>query len=191
MHHEFDRFEALIEKYGYKMDGFDGIKQRCGLDRLKAADYIDDEVVKIAFVEFSDIRRQYHNLIRENNKISSTLTEKKCVESKILKKLCKKNLDSVIEEIINKFKDSLHIINEAKNKYRNLPESFSKKPYALLIIAPSSNEDKDCNKDEIARLLDSLNNRLILNLPEACFSGFRLLGIENYLASQEKTKEAA
>ncbi|MBC3874550.1 hypothetical protein [Undibacterium flavidum] len=184
MDHEFARVTTPLEKYGYKMDGENGIKQRCALDKLKAADYIDDETTKIAFVEFSDIARQFHNLLGENEILEKLVVSKKTEEAKVCRTLCKNNLDSVIDEIKQKFKDSLHILGEVKVRYVDIPLSFTNKPFALLVIAPHSNDDQPCRKDEIARLLDNLNNRLTLSLPENLFSGFRMLTIERYFPVQ-------
>jgi len=180
MDHELERVNVSIEKYGYKIDGKDGIKQKCGLDRLKAADYIDDQTTRIAFVEFSDIARQYHRLLGEVEVINNLSAGHSGKDKRICIDVSKAHLDKVPAEVMQKFKDSLQIIIEAKSRYKNLPASFDHKPFALLVIAPPSDDDEPYRQDDIYRLLDQLQNRVMMNLPEAIFSGFRLLNIENY-----------
>jgi hypothetical protein len=180
MDHEIKRVTTPINRFGYKIDGQKGIKQRCGLDKLKSADYIDDKEIKIAFVEFSDIARQYHRLLGEVEIVKNLAKLNKGKESRICNDMCTSNIDSVQAEVMQKFKDSLHIFAEMKLKYKNLPTSFNLKPHAILVIAPISDEDKPCRKEDISRLLDQLSNRVRMNLPEELISSFRLLDISNF-----------
>jgi hypothetical protein len=183
MNPEFSRIDFDINKFGYKMDGKGGIKICCNLASLKSADYIEEKGEKIAFVEFSDLARQYHNILGDIEILREAKFERQ-PGKKISNDIYLERINSVRHEISEKFKDSIHILNEAKKLYKNTPDSFNSKPHAILVTAPISDDDQPCRKEEIGRYLDALKNHVILNLPEVLFKKVHVLSIEAYAATQ-------
>lgn len=179
MNHEFPRVEITLDKFGYKIDGKNGIKFYCKLGALRSADYIEDKVEKIAFVEFTDVARQFNRKIEERKVIKGAKFEEP-KGKRIGSDLCQSSIDSVQSEIIQKFRDSIHILHKARNVYKGRPASFDLSPQAILVTAPISDEDQPCNREEVSRLLNTLKDKLVLGLPEGLFAKIHVMDIHSY-----------
>lgn len=179
MDHEFPRVDFSLEKFGYKLDGHMGVKVCCGLSFLKSADYIEEKKGKIAFIEFSDIRRQYHDLIGKFKIIRAIKVDDKG-ERIALKDAANALMEGLAEEMKIKFKDTVHLVGKVDEFYHDKPESFNSRPYAILVIAPDSDEDQPCRKDEVGRRLDRLKNQLVRCFPSSMFQEVLVYEVDHY-----------
>ncbi|MEQ6292195.1 hypothetical protein ACFPAG_16435 [Vogesella sp. GCM10023246] len=182
MNHGFVRIKLDLEKYGYRLDDKNSIKMKCGLDRLKAADYIEPKGDKFAFVEFTDLRRQLNNTIKEFLVIKEATFPDRSGK-KISHSHCDRIIGTITSEFCTKFKDSLFILAEIKKIFTDIPDSFEKKPHAVLVIAPQHHDDKHMDTADAARYFDSIKNAITLGLPEMLFTQVHIIELNDYASS--------
>ncbi|MEC5208722.1 hypothetical protein QF022_003678 [Vogesella perlucida] len=182
MDHGFKRVSIQLDKYGYRLDEKDSIKIKCGLDRLKAADYIETKDGKFAFIEFTDLRRQINNTIEEFFVIKEARFPERSGK-KISINHCDKIIGTITSEFCTKFKDSLFILAEIKKRFNDIPESFETIPHAVLVIAPPHINDKNMDAADAARYFDSIKTGLTLGLPELLFKKVHIIDINEYASS--------
>lgn len=182
MNHEFPRVDVVLEKYGYRVDGEHGIKVLCELINLKSTDYFEDKRERIGFIEFSDVRRQFNRKLGEVEVLRRAKFPDDRNGKRISSDVYDGHLRLVRQEVTEKFKDTLHILNEVRERYESPPHSFYEKPHAVLVLAPACDEDY-CQRDEVARLLDSLKNHLVMNLPDGLFQKVHVLDVNEYAAA--------
>lgn len=157
LNHEFPDFSNMkINQYGYKVDGNSGIKNSIKLNELKSVDYFLFET-NIEFLEFSDLFKQ-----RELGLETKAEIEKSNL-NKSAKKELKKNIQNAInKELIDKFKDSIHIKRKADKEVSDVPIQGTKISKYIIAVAPINDEQ---NKADFVRFLDQLKSNIISGLP--------------------------
>lgn len=186
INHEIPRINLNLLDYAYRVDGGNGLKDVCKLSKLKSVDYFEvDKNGRLALLEFSDLSRQYDNLLSDHSKVDGLAHGKDNVQKKICKDLCRDQFDLIKSEFLSKYNNSIHVLRLAVSLFKDAPDSFKIKPVALLVTAPP-NEDVDSYRhDEIYRKIDRLSNQLRMTLPEELFEDFVWLDIYSYAAPDQ------
>ena len=155
--HEFPDFSHLnVNRYGYKVDGNNGIKSAIELNELKSVDYFLFEA-GIEFLEFSDLFKQRELGLEKEARINESNL------NKLEKKELKKSIQRVInKELIDKFKDTVHIKGKTDKEISDVPIQGIQVSKYIIVVAPINVEQ---NKADFVRFLDDLKSNIISGLP--------------------------
>lgn len=179
MLHEFTNCQENIEKFGYKMDGNDGVRNLCFLTELKSVDYLHAKNEEFFLIEFTDLARQHSGILLKIETIKQSNLNKKDQRDYI------KGLSSEIQrEMREKFIHSLQILHKVKDHFINVPEQITDTLKAFLIVfANFDNDTTDEKKFEIARFIDNLKDNLSNSLPDQLYKEVKLIPLNNLVKS--------
>jgi len=176
MDHEFGNIGIELKIFGFKVDG-DGIKKHCHLNQLKSVDYIYPENDDFPLVEFSDIYRQHNALLNDIQKIKCSSG----LDSKLKTEFIKGKHNEINRELVQKYKDSLTIINQLKDCLSDIPENLPHRPqHYYVIVAPFHSEIEQARKHEIVRFLDDLKSKITQAIPDKIFIGVTVIPVHNF-----------
>lgn len=177
MKHEFPRIKETITACGFKVDGKDGIKLHCQLNKLKSVDYFYLKDSKYVLVEFSDLARQKANLIEDFKQIKEAELSyrlKRTLQEEIFKK--------IQTELASKYKDSIYIIDNMESQINNIPPLLlNKKNGFLIIVAPIDKNLTKGKQGDISRFLEALKDKVSNSLPDNMYSSVKLLPVSKLL----------
>ncbi|USE71244.1 hypothetical protein CTT31_19310 [Pseudoalteromonas maricaloris] len=174
MDHEFSEYSDIsIRRNGFKVDGERGIKVYLKMNELKSVDYFHDgNECGMEFIEFSDLYRQKNGLDESKKHLKHSNLDKP-TKAKMLKKLHKE----INIEMVNKYKDSQHILRGLLEHLYDVPKSFTSDQKSYLIIVCPLTEK---NKSDMSRFIDQLRNNIRSALPSYMFTRVNVIPLNFY-----------
>lgn len=175
MDHEFTSIELQLNKVGFKVDGNNkGIKFHCGLNQLKSVDYIYQKKDNFPLVEFSDIGRHQNNIILKIKELEQSNLDRKTRTS-----LVKEQHRKIHNELVQKYKDTLIIINLLHDHFSDVPDNLKITRFHYYIVVPPLHKEIEEYKIDVVRFLDDLESKITLAMPEQIYERVQvvLIGI--------------
>lgn len=173
--HEFDELNLVLKAHGAKLDGEDGLKLYCKLNKFKSVDYLFSGKSGYYFLEFSDIAKQKDDLILRADLIKKI----KDLPSKEKRRLVKSFHKTINEEVVSKYKDTCHIFIHAKQHVCNVPETVDTGCHLFIVFSPLDDRFAD-NKTEIIRFLDNMKDKITQAIPDPIFKQVSVLSIDQF-----------
>lgn len=183
MKHEFPDIDITLNVSGFKVDGKgNGLKIHCGLNNLKSVDYIHKKNNNyFQLIEFKDIyRKQNTKMIHVENLNTPSFDEFNNNEHS--KKIRNIDLDNDIKnELVQKYIDTLTMINQMHNYLTDIPEGLQNNPHRYyIVVAPFHSEIPGERRSILSRLLAQMKSRIKLEIPDELFLDVELIQIEAF-----------
>lgn len=178
MDHEFPNIELQVNKAGYKVDGNDGIKKQCGLNNLKSVDYFYLYDRKFFVIEFSDFLRQRIAILNDVEAIKETTLDKNQK-----KRLVKEHHKKIHKELVEKYKDSVHILNLMGRYSDQIPAEFAEQGRAFLIVVPPILQHlPPAKRVQMLRYLKELRDKVSQAIPDDIYQTVKLVFVDQFAA---------
>lgn len=190
--HEFKNCDVSVFKKGYRVDNkkrnlIKGIKTACKCDAYKSVDYIVNETIGqydvLCFVEFSDIADQYAKLVEKCELVKTSeneeANEKQWKDFKL--EIRQEIISQAHREAVTKLKDTKSLLEiDAPKFIENLPTSKGEPPRGLIVHNGFEHILPDMRREEVARLISQMRNKIFTALPSGTFGGIKVLSVMEY-----------
>jgi len=173
--HEFQDFrEFKVNRKAYRVDR-NGIKAYCQLNAMKSVDYYEDHQNKsFLVVEFSDLIKQDQQIALKVQELLDSNLDKR------LKTEIRKNYyNEINRELIQKYKDSLHIKNTMSTCIKNIPQSFNGIADFVVVVAPIDEK----NRIDIVRFIEQLKAKLCTGLSKGMVKNIHIVPLDHFISA--------
>lgn len=155
--HEFKDVAVKLNQQGYKIDGNQGIKVHCNMRNFKSADYfyLDCQDSKLIILEFSDLYAQRQQIDAQIAALKTSDLDKSTRRT-----LIKQQHTVIHKELVDKFKDTLHILSQLNDYFDNIPQTIGEKPQRFLIVVPPFTHYLNIDDVDMVRILDALQDKV-------------------------------
>lgn len=177
--HEFTNVATKLTEQGYKIDGDNGIKKHCDLHNLKSADYFyvaERKNNRFYVLEFSDLLRQREQIAQVISELKQSDLDKSTRTT-----LVKEQHKKMTKELVEKYKDSLHIVNQIDQYLTQIPDSFSQSTHHYLIVVPPLDSLPIEQAVVLAKILDEIKNKVTQAIPEQLYTSVSLITLDKFI----------
>lgn len=176
MKHEFDLTPPSVAAEGYKVDGDNGIKKACKLEQIKSVDYFYSNG-NFKLIEFSDLAKQRAANLDEIQAVKSSSLDKKTIRN-----FHKEKAAEIQRELIQKYKDSLHIAQRMNNYLKDVPDVFShNKGHFIIVVAAVDVNLNPGIKVEVMRFLDVLGAKISSAIPKDMHNRVTVIPLHRFM----------
>jgi hypothetical protein len=171
--HEFAGIDQISSLRGYQIDRDDGIKCHCNLHQLKSVDYYYGYQGKHYKLEFTDLLSQLKQKEAICEELKAAMGSCKA-RTNILKMV----MNSIHQEIVTKFKDTLHISRALHKNLTDVPQEIHECKMKLIVVTKPMNQEHLSTQQELVKFFEYVKDSLRNSIPHEMFHGVEVIPLD-------------
>lgn len=171
--HEFKGIAPFGSLHGYQIDRDDGIKCHCNLNQLKSVDYYYRYEGSHYKLEFTDLLSQL-----EQNKAKCQELKATMASCKVRTEFLKMMMNSIHQEIVAKYKDTLHITRALPSHLADVPQTIYECKMKLIVVTKPMNQQHVSVQQELVKFFEYVKDSLRNSIPQEMFYGVEVMPLD-------------